>query len=49
MQLTKFSDYALKVLMYAEASGGRLVTIDEMAGSYSTTELTEFEPFKDSN
>jgi len=34
MQFTKFSDYALRVLMYAHAAGGRRVTIDEMAASY---------------
>ena len=34
MQLTKFSDYALRVLMYAQAADDRLVTIDEMAASY---------------
>ncbi len=34
MQLTKFSDFALRVLMYAHAAGDRLVTIEEMAGSY---------------
>jgi Rrf2 family nitric oxide-sensitive transcriptional repressor len=34
MQLTKFSDYALRVLMYAHAAGDRLVTIEEMAGAY---------------
>jgi Rrf2 family transcriptional regulator, nitric oxide-sensitive transcriptional repressor len=34
MQLTKFSDYALRVLMYAHAAGGRLVTIEEIAASY---------------
>lgn len=34
MQLTKFSDYALRVLMYAHAAGDRIVTIEEMAGSY---------------
>lgn len=34
MQLTKFSDYALRVLMYVHAAGDRLVTIEEMAGSY---------------
>lgn len=34
MQLTKFSDYALRVLMYAHAADDRLVTIDEMASSY---------------
>jgi Rrf2 family nitric oxide-sensitive transcriptional repressor len=34
MQLTKFSDYALRVLMYVEAAGDRRVTIEEMATSY---------------
>jgi Rrf2 family transcriptional regulator, nitric oxide-sensitive transcriptional repressor len=34
MQLTKFSDYALRVLMYAHAAGDRRVTIEEMAGAY---------------
>jgi Rrf2 family nitric oxide-sensitive transcriptional repressor len=34
MQLTKFSDYALRVLMFAHAAGDRLVTIEEMAASY---------------
>lgn len=34
MQLTKFSDYALRVLMYVDAADGRLVTIEEMAASY---------------
>jgi Rrf2 family transcriptional regulator, nitric oxide-sensitive transcriptional repressor len=34
MQLTKFSDYSLRVLMYVHAAGDRLVTIEEMAGSY---------------
>jgi Rrf2 family transcriptional regulator, nitric oxide-sensitive transcriptional repressor len=34
MQFTKFSDYALRVLMYAHAARGRRVTIDEMAASY---------------
>jgi Rrf2 family nitric oxide-sensitive transcriptional repressor len=34
MQLTKFSDYALRVLMYAHAAGDRRVTIEEMATSY---------------
>jgi Rrf2 family nitric oxide-sensitive transcriptional repressor len=34
MQLTKFTDYALRVLMYAHSAGDRLVTIEEMAGSY---------------
>jgi Rrf2 family nitric oxide-sensitive transcriptional repressor len=34
MQLTRFSDYALRVLMYAHAADERLVTIEEMALSY---------------
>lgn len=34
MQLTRFSDYALRVLMYAHAAGDRLVTIEEMAELY---------------
>jgi Rrf2 family nitric oxide-sensitive transcriptional repressor len=34
MQLTKFSDYALRALMYAHAAGDRRVTIEEMAASY---------------
>lgn len=34
MQLTKFSDYSLRVLMYVHSCGDRLVTIDEMALSY---------------
>lgn len=34
MQLTKFSDYALRVLMFAHEAGDRLVTIEEMSVSY---------------
>lgn len=34
MQLTRFSDFALRVLMYAHAADGRLVTIEEMAAAY---------------
>ena len=34
MQLTKFSDYALRVLMYVHAAGDRRVTIEEVAASY---------------
>jgi len=34
MQFTRFSDYALRVLMYAHGAGDRLVTIEEMAASY---------------
>ncbi len=37
MQLTKFSDYALRVLMYAHAAGDRLVTIEEIAASYQVS------------
>lgn len=34
MRLTDFSDYALRLLMYAGAQGGRLVTIEETAKLY---------------
>lgn len=34
MQLTKFSDYALRVLMYVEGADGELVTIDQISSSY---------------
>lgn len=34
MQLTKFSDFALRVLMYVHAAGERRVTIEEMAEAY---------------
>jgi len=34
MQLTKFSDYALRVLLFAHAAGDRLVTIEEIAAAY---------------
>jgi Rrf2 family nitric oxide-sensitive transcriptional repressor len=34
MQLTTFSDYALRVLMYTHAARGRRVTIEEMASAY---------------
>lgn len=34
MQLTKFSDYALRVLMFVNAAGDRRVTIEEMAAAY---------------
>ncbi len=34
MQLTKFSDFALRVLMYTHAAGDRIVTIEEIASSY---------------
>ena len=35
MQLTRFSDYAFRVLMFAYAAGDRLVTIEEMADTYA--------------
>ena len=34
MQLTMFSDYALRVLMFTHAAGDRLVTIAEIADAY---------------
>ncbi|KQZ99911.1 BadM/Rrf2 family transcriptional regulator [Mesorhizobium sp. Root157] len=34
MQLTNFSDYALRVLMFAAAHGDRLITIEETAEVY---------------
>jgi Rrf2 family nitric oxide-sensitive transcriptional repressor len=34
MRLTNFSDYALRVLMYAATQGNRLVTIEETAAVY---------------
>jgi Rrf2 family nitric oxide-sensitive transcriptional repressor len=34
MRLTMFSDYALRVLMYAAAAGDRLITIEETARAY---------------
>lgn len=34
MRLTTFSDYALRVLMYATAEAPRLITIDETAAIY---------------
>lgn len=34
MRLTNFSDYALRVLMYAAAQDGKLITIDETAKLY---------------
>jgi len=35
MRLTTFSDYALRVLMYASAAGERLITIEETAKTYN--------------
>jgi Rrf2 family transcriptional regulator, nitric oxide-sensitive transcriptional repressor len=37
MRLTTFSDYALRVLMYAAAAGDRLVTIEETAKTYGVS------------
>jgi Rrf2 family nitric oxide-sensitive transcriptional repressor len=37
MQLTMFSDLALRVLMYTHAAGDRLVTIDEITGAYKVS------------
>ncbi len=34
MRLTNFSDYALRVLMYAAARDGKLITIEETAACY---------------
>jgi Rrf2 family nitric oxide-sensitive transcriptional repressor len=34
MRLTNFSDYALRILMYAAAREGRLITIEETASVY---------------
>jgi len=34
MRLTNFSDYALRMLMYAAAQGDRLITIEETAELY---------------
>ncbi|PWJ83778.1 BadM/Rrf2 family transcriptional regulator [Pseudaminobacter salicylatoxidans] len=35
MRLTTFSDYALRVLMYAAAAGDRLITIEETSRAYN--------------
>ncbi len=35
MQLTNFSDYGLRVLMYAASQGDRLITIEETARVYN--------------
>jgi len=34
MRLTNFSDYALRILMYAAARGDNLITIEETAELY---------------
>lgn len=35
MRLTTFTDYALRVLIYAGAAGGRLATVEETARAYA--------------
>jgi len=35
MRLTTFSDYALRVLMFAAAAGERLITVEETAKTYN--------------
>ena len=35
MQLTRYSDYSLRVLIYLAVAPDRLVTIDDIAGSYN--------------
>ena len=37
MRLTTFSDYALRVLMYAASAGDRLITIEETAKAYDVS------------
>lgn len=37
MQLTLFSDLALRVLMFVHAAGDRLVTVDEIADTYKVS------------
>lgn len=37
MQLTMFSDLALRVLMFTHAAGDRLVTIEEIASAYDVS------------
>ncbi len=37
MQLSKFSDYALRVLIYAAAQAPRQVSLDELAGTYGVS------------
>lgn len=38
MQLTRYSDYALRVLIYLAARGDRLCAISEMAAAYSISQ-----------
>jgi Rrf2 family nitric oxide-sensitive transcriptional repressor len=37
MRLTNFSDYALRMLMYAASAGERLITIEEVARVFSVS------------
>ncbi len=37
MRLTNFSDYALRLLMYAAANDGRLITIEETSQAYGVS------------
>lgn len=37
MRLTSFSDYALRLLMFAAASGERLITIEEACQTYNVS------------
>lgn len=37
MRLTSFSDYALRMLMYAASAGDRLITIEEAARSFNVS------------
>jgi len=37
MRLTSFSDYALRMLMYAASAGDRLITIEEAARTFNVS------------
>lgn len=37
MRLTSFSDYALRILMYAASAGDRLITIEETARTFNVS------------
>ncbi|MER8884886.1 Rrf2 family transcriptional regulator [Mesorhizobium sp. M0500] len=37
MRLTNFSDYALRMLMYAASAGDRLITIEEVASTFKVS------------
>jgi Rrf2 family nitric oxide-sensitive transcriptional repressor len=39
MRLTTFTDFALRVLMYAAVSGDRLITIEETAKTYNISRM----------